>query len=150
MLCQKFLSDADSRDDRPKPQARAQPRALRLGRTESIGDSNKPVSKGSSVSNKVPLPDYSEMQRLMEATSSPVPLTPLLRGRIKFELLNSYGMLQNEVVASAKDPLWVASLRNGEMIKMLDVAFGSHENGASEECIIFRDTLQVIATMWSA
>ncbi|GLB37638.1 hypothetical protein LshimejAT787_0406890 [Lyophyllum shimeji] len=154
LLCQKFLTDPShdqTADARPKAHARVQPRALRQARTESSATQN-PKSQlarpGASVQSPInPLPGYTEIRRLMETKPSPSAIvsTSLLL-RIKFELLNSYGMLQSQTPLTEKDTEWLASLHDGRMIEILDLAFGRADEGG--EGGMLRETIQSIRSAW--
>ena len=147
-LCPKFLVDtansAQSRvDERPKVQARAQPRVFRLapdsaapGDTTitSTSDRSGPLSHYS----KHPLPEYNEIQRLLEtqiSTSSTNFLTPPLLLKIKFELFNSYAALQSEIPRADRDSDWVNCLQDGNLSKTLDLAFGSQSGKKYRESL---------------
>lgn len=153
-LCQKFLSDTNDaylHGGRPKAQVRAQPRARPMRAdvpTDKI--SSKPVSTNTAPSsNKYPLPDYTEVHRLMEtntAAQSSILITASLQSRIKFEFMNSYGTLQSEALPSGKDAEWLASLHNGMMGKTIDLAFESADD--VEESRIFRESLRGIMSTW--
>ena len=134
-LCLKFLVDTanggHSRvDERPKVQARAQPRAFRLARdpgdmtVTSTSENSGPLSHYS----KHPLPEYNEIRRLMETQTSASSINfmtiPLLL-KIKFELFNSYAALQSEIPRPERDPEWVDCLQDGNFNKTLDLAFDS-------------------------
>jgi hypothetical protein len=137
-LCPKFLVDAANgghsrADERPKVQARAQPRAFRLARDPAApGDMTVTSTSENSGSlshySKHPLPEYNEIRRLMEtqisASSINFMTVPLLL-KIKFELFNSYAALQSEIPRPERDPEWVDCLQDGNLNKTLDLAFGS-------------------------
>ncbi|KAF8070655.1 hypothetical protein FPV67DRAFT_1448356 [Lyophyllum atratum] len=154
VLCQKFLTDSSHAkvgDARPKGQARAQPRALRQARTDSSG-----VEKGKSQSTestslpqsiKNPLPGYEEIRRLMETNVPPsMGITTPFLWRIKFELMNSYGLLQSVMPLAERDTGWLTSLHNGETTKILDLAFAPDDDRGENR--FFRETLQSITGTW--
>jgi hypothetical protein len=149
LLCPKFLvditNDGRSRvDERPKVQARAQPRAVRLAQDPAAArDKTLPTSDGGLVSHysKYPLPEYSEIRRLMETTisaSSTNFMSPPLLLKIKFELFNSYAALQSEIPKPERDPEWVDCLQSGNLTRTLDLAFGG------EPCKLYRESLEQI------
>lgn len=139
-LSQKFLSDTPSREDQAKLQVRAQPRPLRSTRTEPSLEVIKPVSTvGSSKSS---LPDYSEIKRLMESepsSSSSVRIPTFLLQRIKFELMNSYGMLRLE---GPSDASWVAALKNGTVKDTWEIAFAEDDGSG------YKEILKAISSTW--
>ncbi|RDB22166.1 hypothetical protein Hypma_010585 [Hypsizygus marmoreus] len=159
-LCQKFLADAGGGGGAQhggRAQIRVQPRAIRgLTRADSSGTGNdlsKCVPANTPHSpNKHPLPDYAEIQRLIGSKNlSPssmalsLSLSSLLR--IKFELLNSYGMLQSEMSSAEKDVDWSKALQGGELKGVLDVAFGD-EGQLEGENRVFRDSLKAMSSVW--
>jgi len=147
-LCPRFLVDTanggQSRvDDRPKVQARAQPRVFRSARDPaatgdmtimSTSDSSGPLSHYS----KHPLPEYNEIQHLMEmqiSASSTNFVTPPLLLKIKFELFNSYAALQSGIPRIDRDSDWVDCLQDGSLSKTLDLAFDNQSGKKYRESL---------------
>ena len=92
-------------------------------------------------SSKSSLPDYGEIKRLMESepsSSSSVRIPTSLLQRIKFELVNSYGMLQLE---GPPDASWVKALKNGTMKGTWEIAFVEDESG-------YKEILEAISSTW--
>lgn len=155
LLCPKFLTDNanDSRspdEERPKVQARAQPRAFRPMRDSSApGDRTATLtseSSGPSQSSKNLLPEYNEIRRLMETkvSTSANLLTMSLLLKIKFELFNSYAALQSEIPRPERDPDWVDCLHTGNLNETLDLAFGG------EPGRVYRKSLESIVYTYIA
>jgi hypothetical protein len=149
-LCQKFFATAgnDSHsqaDERWKVQARAQPRACRPERNATAPDVIPTSASRAQSNNKLPLPECSEICRLLEmkfAALSPSSITPSLMLRLKFELINSYGALQLEAWGSEKDQNWLGNLRDGRLLKTLSLAFDG------EEGKMYLDLLESITSTW--
>jgi hypothetical protein len=150
LLCPKFLVDTtnDGRsrvDERPKVQARAQPRAVRLVQDPAAAcDKATPTSDSSGLVShysKHPLPEYSEIRRLMEtkisASSTNFMTVPLLL-KIKFELFNSYAALQSKIPKLERDPEWLDCLQSENLSNTLDLAF------AGETGKMYRESLEKI------
>jgi hypothetical protein len=147
-LCPKFLvdtaNDGPSRvEERPKAQARAQPRAFRLARETAASDDRILTSTSESSGplshySKYPLPEYNEIRRLMEtkisASSINFMTMPLLL-KIKFELFNSYAALQSEILRPERDPEWVDCLQDGNFNRTLDLAFGGESGKMHRELL---------------
>lgn len=148
-LCPKFLVDTanDSQrvEERPKVQARAQPRAFRSAREPAAsGDRTTPESNGQlSHHTKHSLPEYNEIRRLMETkiSASTTFMTMPLLFKIKFELFNSYAALQSEIQRQDRDPEWV---EDGNLSRTLDLAFGG------EPGKMYRQSLESIVHTYAA
>ena len=73
-------------------------------------------------------------------SSSPSVRIPIsLLQRIKFELMNSYGMLQLE---GPSDPSWVAALKNGMMKDTWEIAFAEDDGSG------YKEILEAISSTW--
>jgi hypothetical protein len=156
-LCQRFIIDTAMTDDpaqvivRPKPQARAQPRVVRIAEPTETRQ-NEPSTRSAtsnlppSVASGHPLPQSAEILRLVE-TNLRTPTRPSTDAslRIKFELLTSYGTLQAQAAVSDKDPEWTSLLRDGRLGKALDIAFGHADEGSGR---IYRESLESLLPMW--
>ncbi|KAG5350168.1 hypothetical protein C0989_012423 [Termitomyces sp. Mn162] len=66
--------------------------------------------------------------------------------RVKFELINSYGLLQSELTAEERDSDWMSLLRDGKANKLIETVF-SFDNPDSH---IFREVLQSTMLIWSS
>lgn len=129
-ICQKYIIDNLSHVTcRPKPQARAQPRAVRAARRNSDFEEKPPPLSNSgpasvSVASRHSLPSSSDFLRLMEKDlgSSRSAAALATSFRIKFEFLVAYAILQAAV--DEKDTEWQGLLRDGRLQKTLDIAFG--------------------------
>ncbi|KAG7452352.1 uncharacterized protein BT62DRAFT_1000090 [Guyanagaster necrorhizus] len=140
-LCQHFLRDHDRHVNnlpaRPKPQARAPPRA-RGSNTTTLPFAERPATEATVqfVARKVALPSAKEIARLagLEATASSVSIP-----RIQFELVQAYTLLQRQCVEEERDQDWLAGVYGDK----LTGAFG----GACEEG---RQLRQVLKTLTDA
>lgn len=151
-LCQKILNDnVPSNSARPKPQARAQPRALR-----SVRDLNHPPRETSenlkdappSNASKHPLPNCSDVIRLMEVDKTGTIFPPAARGRLlraKFELCTSYGSLQAQLCPAEIDGEWKTLLRDKKLGTIIDVAFGDENR---DDATMYQRLLRSITSLW--
>ncbi|KAG6830455.1 hypothetical protein H0H92_000608 [Tricholoma furcatifolium] len=146
LLCQKLLIDANNGQTQgrnPKIQARA--RALRTTRTEENlqqSDTTTPAQQNA----KILLPALPDIQRCLEM-NTPSSVTAMNQSallRVKYELFNSYGMLQTECVE--KDSDWLSSLRDGRLNQIVDTVFRSNPDNADART--FRAVLQNIICVW--
>lgn len=136
---------------RPKPAVRAQRRPVRSARGSDEHEDEpstvtSPLNVLQSVSNKQPLPNSSEILRLMEMEpghSLALSESSASRYRLKFELLVSYGNYQAQCGGSDKDPDWPNLLRNGAVGKAVDVAFREGDVGCS-----YRQSLNGFIPFW--
>ncbi|KAH0588898.1 hypothetical protein H2248_004685 [Termitomyces sp. 'cryptogamus'] len=149
MLCRKLLSDASHeqvRDGQTRVQARA--RALRATRTEESINSHFGETSASSQAAKSLIPSCVEIMRCLEtrASSSFMTMTQPVLLRVKFELINSYGLLQSELTAEERDSDWMSLLRDGKANKLIETVF-SFDNPDSH---IFREVLQSTMLIWSS
>lgn len=137
-------------DTHPKPQARVQPRALRLAHAQSR---NERTVKASTLPpmpptpSKLPLPTFADLIGSMETNIKGLrpPATTSLLLRIKFNLMASYGILQAQSSEMEKDRDWVDAVRNGTLGKSLELVFGSHEG---EEARFYKESLESMMSMW--
>ncbi|TFK44416.1 hypothetical protein BDQ12DRAFT_730480 [Crucibulum laeve] len=143
-LCQKIISDAMTNDPpmtmnpRPKPQARAQPRAVRVPRdSQQIQHEEPNLNRPPDtipLENKYPLPSSSDIIRLLGARmpSSSSPATRLILLRAKFELIFSYAFMQAQANRSGEvNSEWNRSRSNGSLRKLLEDTFGNIDEDSS-------------------
>ncbi|KAG6903073.1 hypothetical protein C0995_006260 [Termitomyces sp. Mi166 len=151
MLCRKLLSDASRdqmRDVRTRVQARA--RALRATRTEEIINSQSPETSASAQTTRSPVLSYIEIIRCLEASasSSSMAVTQSILLRVKFELINSYGMLQSEMAPAERDSDWTSILQDGKANQLIDTMFNGKSNNPDSR--VFREVLQSTVPIWSS
>ncbi|KAK0246307.1 hypothetical protein EDD85DRAFT_52668 [Armillaria nabsnona] len=106
-LCQHFLRNHDGHVSnvpaRPKPQARAPPRAR--GSNATTLPEPTPEAAAPLVARKIALPSAKEIARLasLKPTSSSVSIP-----RIQFELVQAYTLLQRQCAEEERDQDWLA------------------------------------------
>ena len=154
MLCRKILNDASReqvRDGQARVQARVQARA-RASRATRTEESVNPQSSESASSQaaKSPIPSCGEIMRCLEAkaSSSLMTVTQSILLRVKFELINSYGLLQSELPVKERDSEWVSFFQDGKANQLVDTIFsGSSDN---RDFCILREVLQSTVSIWSS
>lgn len=151
-LCQKMINNnVPSNIARPKPQARAQPKAL-----HSVRDLDRPLQEPPekinaahlSYPSKHPLPNCGDVIRLMEVDKTGTLFPPAARARLlraKFELYISYGSLQAQLCPEEIDAEWKTLLRDKKLGNVIDVAFGNENR---DDATMYQGLLRSITSLW--
>lgn len=157
-LCQKFLigsTTTDTSGPRPKPQARAQPRAIRAARRSELDETAvppinaKPLSTSTtpiSQASKYILPPSTEILRMVELNPTTATTAVASFFRIKFELVVLYGTLQSQASdPKDKDAEWAQILGDGRFKKAVEAGFRCDGDDMSR---VYRESLEAIHQQW--
>ncbi|KAF8639505.1 hypothetical protein AX17_001410 [Amanita inopinata Kibby_2008] len=145
-LCYKFISELESVKDKSpssnpsKPQARARkPHSSRRA-----SNSFTSLTSGPSTANIKHLLPCQAVLRALESKNLVATDAALLL-RVKFELLLSYGTIQQSISSGDRDPEWINALQQAKLNSILTAAF----NSENEESTKYRRLAQCTVSMWT-
>ncbi|KAH7909041.1 hypothetical protein BJ138DRAFT_276874 [Hygrophoropsis aurantiaca] len=124
VLCKQILSEASlaavKPASRPKPQARAAPRArqkqtIEHGDTHAITSATDSSHEGTTIANKMALPTWSEIFQLMNTSNNHI--------RTKHELLSAFGTLQKTIPTDQRDAEWLRMGSDGSLKQAIETVF---------------------------
>ncbi|KAI0374016.1 hypothetical protein BV20DRAFT_936201 [Pilatotrama ljubarskyi] len=172
-LCKHTLGGSStSVKGRPKPQARARAlprRRVRADATEASVDADATLSSQgpsatardasatsgvASVARKYPAIAASDVLDLLAAPNTSDPGSAMQLLFLKSELVVSYGLLQQQVDDSDRDPRWLEALRDGSLLRAVEEAFDSEDvkNATVAEgrhyVLRRRDALLAVMSVW--
>ena len=161
-LCQKHITrtssndSAGTRDSRPKPQVRAQPRShAPVHRpTRNDEESSKQLSTvttiPSSIVGRHPPTTSAEILEMLRVQA---PHRDTSKGstaarafiHMKFELIVAFGNLQSSTSPQEKDSEWTRVLRDGRLDQAMNSAFHHGGDGYAQTCL---KALSQIVSLW--
>ena len=161
-LCQKHITrtssndTAGTRDSRPKPQVRAQPRSHAPVHRPTRNDEeeskqlNTVTTIPASIVGRHPPTTSTE---ILEMLRIPEPRKDTSKGltaarafiHMKFELIVAFGNLQSSTSSQERDPEWMRILRDGRLDQAMDSAFHHSGDGYGQTCL---KALSGIVSLW--